>query len=69
MLSNAEKPDFKNARAIRVCQKVISVSVRMFEKPYIYGIMRKTGMEWIILDLAVVNLVEFRPRTHKNILI
>ena len=26
-------------------------------------------MEWIILDLAGVNLVEFRPRTHKNILI
>ena len=25
-------------------------------------------MEWIILDLPV-NLVEFRPRTHKNILI
>jgi hypothetical protein len=43
MLKNAEKPDFTNARAVRVCQKVLSVSVRMFEKPYIYGILRKSG--------------------------
>ena len=31
------------ARAIRVCHKMRSVSVRTFEKPYIYGILRKTG--------------------------
>ena len=60
MLKNAEKPDFTNARAVRVCQKVMSVSVRMFEKPYIYGILRKTvhGMEWNIIDLAIVNFVK-----------
>jgi hypothetical protein len=38
-----EKPDFMNARAIRVCKKAMSVSVRMLEKPYIYGILRNTG--------------------------
>lgn len=43
-----EKPDFSNARAIRVCQKVMSVSVQMHEQPYIYGILRKTvhGMDY-----------------------
>jgi len=48
MLKNAEKPDFMNARSIRVCQKVLSVSVQVCEKPYIYGILRKTvyGMEF-----------------------
>mgnify|MGYP007050171945 FL=1 len=43
MLINAEKPDFTNARAIKVCQKMRSVSVQVCEKPYIYGIIRKTG--------------------------
>jgi len=43
ILKNAEKPDFTNARAIRVCQKMRSVSVHGCEKPYIYGILRKTG--------------------------
>ena len=39
----AEKPDFTNARAVRVCAKVMSVSVQMHEEPYIYGILRKSG--------------------------
>jgi len=43
MLNNAEKPDFANARAVRVCQKVMTASVQVYEKPYIYGILRKTG--------------------------
>jgi len=38
-----EKPDFMNARAIRVCQKAMSVSDRKQKKPCIYGIWRKTG--------------------------
>jgi hypothetical protein len=48
MLKNAEKPDFTKARAVRVCQKVMSVSVRMSEKPSIYEIVRKTrhGMDF-----------------------
>jgi hypothetical protein len=33
MRKNAEKPDFTNARAIRVCQKMRSVSVQVYEKP------------------------------------
>ena len=32
-----------NARAVKVCEKVMSVSVQVYEKPYIYGILRKTG--------------------------
>jgi hypothetical protein len=36
----AEKPDFTNARAIRVCAKVMFVSVQIHEEPYIYGILR-----------------------------
>jgi len=43
MLNNAEKPVFMNARAVRVCQKVMTVSVQVYEKPYIYGILRKNG--------------------------
>jgi hypothetical protein len=43
MQKNAEKPAFMNARAIRVCQKMRSVSVQVCEKPYIYGTLRKTG--------------------------
>jgi len=43
MLSNAEKPDFTNARAVEVCAKVMTVSVQMYYTPYIYGILRKTG--------------------------
>jgi len=43
MLKKAEKPEYTNARAVRVCEKVMSVSVQMHEKPYIYGILRKTG--------------------------
>jgi len=42
MLINAEKPDFTNARAVRVFTKVTAVSNRMREKPYFYGILRKT---------------------------
>jgi len=36
----AEKPDFTNARAVRVCAKVMFVSVQIHEEPYIYGILR-----------------------------
>jgi hypothetical protein len=43
MLMNAEKPDFMNTRAVKVCQKVMTVSVQVYEKPYIYGILRKKG--------------------------
>jgi hypothetical protein len=48
MLKNAEKADFMNTRAVRVCQKMRSVSVHGYEKPYLYGILRKTvhGMEY-----------------------
>jgi hypothetical protein len=43
-----EKPDFKNAKAVKVCQKVMSVRVQVYEKLYIYGILRKTvyGMDF-----------------------
>jgi hypothetical protein len=43
MSTIAEKHDFTNVRAVRVCEKVMSVSVQMHEGPYIYGILRKTG--------------------------
>jgi hypothetical protein len=43
MLTNTEKSDFTNTRAVKVCQKVMTVSVQVYEKPYIYGILRKTG--------------------------
>jgi hypothetical protein len=43
MLKNAEKPDFSNARALEVCQKMMTGSVRKQKKPYFYGILRKTG--------------------------
>ena len=43
MLRNAEKLAFTNARAVEVCAKVMIVSVQMYEEPYIYGILRKTG--------------------------
>jgi hypothetical protein len=43
MLNNTEKPEYTNARAVRVCEKVMSVSVQMHEEPYIYGILRKSG--------------------------
>ena len=39
----AEKPDLINARAVRVCQKVISGIVQMYEELYIYGILREIG--------------------------
>ena len=39
----AEKPEYTNARVVRVCEKVMSVSVQMHEEPYIYGILRKSG--------------------------
>ena len=44
MISKAYKGwyDFSNARAIRVCQKVRSVSVQVHKQPYSYGILRKT---------------------------
>jgi hypothetical protein len=32
-----------NARAVRVCQKVMIVSDMKQKKPYIYGILRKAG--------------------------
>jgi hypothetical protein len=41
----AEKPDFTNARAVEVCAKVMTVGVKLYEKPYIYGILRKIGHE------------------------
>jgi len=43
MLKKAEKPDFMNTRAVRVCEKVTTGSNRKQKKPYIYGILRKTG--------------------------
>ena len=43
MLNNTEKPAYTNARAVRVCEKVMSVSVQIHEEPYIYGILRKSG--------------------------
>jgi hypothetical protein len=43
LLRNAEKPTFTNTRAIRVCQKMRFVRVQVYEKPYLYGIFRKTG--------------------------
>jgi len=32
-----------NARAVRVCKKAMTVSDMRQKKPYIYGILRKTG--------------------------
>jgi hypothetical protein len=48
MLNNTEKPEYTNARAVRVCEKVTTVSDMKQKKPYIYGILRKTvdGMEY-----------------------
>jgi hypothetical protein len=43
MLKHAEKPDFADARAVRVCQKVMIVSDMRQKKPYIYGISREIG--------------------------
>jgi len=43
MLKDVEKPDFMNTRAVRVCQKVMSVSDRNQKEPYIYVILRNTG--------------------------
>jgi len=43
MLKNTEKPDYLNARAVRVCKKMMTVSDMKQKKPYIYGILRKTG--------------------------
>ena len=59
ILKNAEKPDFMNTRAVRVCQKVVSARVQVHEEPYIYGILRKTGHGVNFLDLAGVNSVKF----------
>ena len=49
MLKNAEKPDLNNARAVEVYAKVMTVNVQIYEKPCIYGILRKTGHE---MDLS-----------------
>ena len=35
-----EKTDFSNAKAGKVCEKVMSVSVQMHQEPYIYAILR-----------------------------
>jgi hypothetical protein len=43
ILKNAEKPDFMNTRAVRVCQKAMTVSDMRQNKPHIYGISRKIG--------------------------
>jgi len=43
MLNNTEKPEYTNARAVRICEKVMSVSVQIHGEPYSYGILRKTG--------------------------
>jgi hypothetical protein len=40
MLNNTEKPDFTDARAVGVCEKVMPVSVQMHEEPYIYRILK-----------------------------
>ena len=43
MVNNAEKTDFKNAKAFKVWAKMGSMGVQMHKKAYIYGILRKTG--------------------------
>jgi hypothetical protein len=43
MSTIAEKADFMNTRAVKVCKKVTTVSVQVHEKPYINGILRKSG--------------------------
>ena len=43
MLINAEEPVFTNVRAVRLCEKVMSVSAQMQEKPYIYEISWENG--------------------------
>jgi hypothetical protein len=43
ILKNAEKPDFMNTRAVRVCQKAMTVSDMKQKKLYIYGISRGIG--------------------------
>jgi len=48
MFRIAEKLDFMNTKAVKVCQKVMTVGDMKQKKPYIYGILRKTvhGMEY-----------------------
>jgi len=58
MLSNAEKPDFTNARAVSVCEKMTTRSDRNQKKPYLMGFLGKPGMEWIFLDFAGVNFIK-----------
>jgi len=41
MLKKAEKPDFMNTRAIRVCPKVTDLSNPTWKKPCFYGISKK----------------------------
>jgi len=43
MQNTAEKPDFMNTRAVKVCKKVMTVSEMKQKKPYLYGILRKNG--------------------------
>jgi 16S rRNA G527 N7-methylase RsmG len=43
MIKNAEKLDFLNARAVKVCAKVASVSEHLLKKPYFYVILEKIG--------------------------
>jgi len=58
MLKNAEKYDFINTRAVKICQKVMTGSVQVYEQLYIYGILRKTGHGIVLSWPAVVNLVK-----------
>jgi hypothetical protein len=43
MLTIAEKSDFLNARAVKICPKVTALSNGTGKKPCIYGMSRKTG--------------------------
>jgi len=43
MSTLTEKTDVSNARAVRVYEKVTNGSDRKQKKPYLYGILRRTG--------------------------
>ena len=40
-----------------VCAEVTTVNVQMYDKPYIYWILRKTGCEMFLFDSTVENPV------------
>jgi len=50
----AEKPEFTNDRAVRVCANVTFASIRLLKKPFIYGILENRSWNGILLSLHKV---------------